>query len=257
MNGNLSRKGEFMPSLTVNGIVTRYANYRDNDRILTLFTRERGLIPVGARGCRRPKSPILPASELFVSGEFVLFYNRERYSLESAEVREPYYPLREDIAKFSAGAYMLSLINEGLAAEQPNEKLLSLLLYALTFTAYSDIDPVDTAVAFAVKCLDTLGYRPALVRCASCGFDLRAEKTLHFSASAGGALCTACSRGFRQDAAEMSALSLEALRRILLLAPNEIGKVRLPERVRTELKHAVNDYAEHVLERKFKAFSCL
>lgn len=46
-----------MALITVNGIVTRYANYRDNDRILTLFTRERGLISAAARGCRRPKMP--------------------------------------------------------------------------------------------------------------------------------------------------------------------------------------------------------
>lgn len=246
-----------MPSLTVNGIVTRYANYRDNDRILTLFTRERGLITVGARGCRRPKSPLLPASELFVSGEFVLFHNRDKYTLESAEIREPFYPLREDIARFSAGAYMLSLVNEGLAAEQRNEALFSLLLYALTYTAYSEAVPVDIAVAFAAKCLDSLGYRPAMTHCGACGTDLRTGKELWFSPRAGGALCAVCSHGFRQDVGEISALSLEALRRILLLAPNEIGKVRLPERVRMELKHAVNGYAEHVLERKLKAFSCL
>ena len=114
-----------MALITVNGIVTRYANYRDNDRILTLFTRERGLISAAARGCRRPKSQLLPASELFVSGEFVLFLNREKYTVESCDVREPFYPFREDVERFSAGAYMLSLINEGTAAEQPNEALRS------------------------------------------------------------------------------------------------------------------------------------
>ena len=42
-----------------------------------------------------------------------------------------------------------------------------------------------------------------------------------------------------------------------MLSDAEMGKVRLPERVRNELKHAINGYAEHVLERRFKAFSCL
>ena len=246
-----------MALITVNGIVTRYANYRDNDRILTLFTRERGLISAAARGCRRPKSPLLPASELFVSGEFVLFLNREKYTLESCDVREPFYPLREDVERFSAGAYMLSLVNEGVAAEQPNEELLSLLLYALSFTAYSDCAPLDMALCFAVRCLHKLGYSPAVTQCAACGCDLRAERKLHFSAAAGGALCAACAHGFRADAAPISALSLEAVRRMLLLSDGDMGKVRLPEHVREELKHAVNDYAEHVLERRFKAFSCL
>lgn len=62
-----------MPSIKLNGIVTRYADYKDNDRMLTLFTYEQGLVSCAARGCRRAKSPLMGASELFVSGEFVLF----------------------------------------------------------------------------------------------------------------------------------------------------------------------------------------
>ena len=246
-----------MALITVNGIVTRYANYRDNDRILTLFTKERGLISAAARGCRRPKSKLLPASELFVSGEFVLFLNKDKYSVESCDVREPFYPLREDIDRFSAGAYMLSLINEGAAAEQPNEALMSLLMYALTFTAYSECNPLDMALCFAVRCLHTLGYSPAVTRCAACGCDLRAERKLHFSPMAGGAVCPVCTQGFRADAEEVAPLSMEAVRRMLLLSNEDMGKVRLPEQVRKELKIAINGYAEHVLERHFKAFSCL
>ena len=51
-----------MPSIKLNGIVTRYADYKDNDRMLTLFTYEQGLVscrawvPPGkkpAYGCKR------------------------------------------------------------------------------------------------------------------------------------------------------------------------------------------------------------
>ena len=33
-----------MPSIKLNGIVTRYADYKDNDRMLTLITYEQGLV---------------------------------------------------------------------------------------------------------------------------------------------------------------------------------------------------------------------
>lgn len=51
-------------------IVLRYANYRDNDRMLTLFSPTKGRIEALARGCRKPRSPILNASELFALGDF-------------------------------------------------------------------------------------------------------------------------------------------------------------------------------------------
>ena len=54
-------------------IVLRYANYRDNDRMLTLFSPTKGRIEALARGCRKPRSPILNASELFALGDFELY----------------------------------------------------------------------------------------------------------------------------------------------------------------------------------------
>jgi len=238
---------------TVNGIVVRYANYRDNDRILDILTAEMGLVSAAARGCRRQKSPLLSASELFVFGEFVLFGTKDRYSVNSCDVRETFYPLREDMGRFAAGAYMLSLIQAGVTTGEKSDAQFSLLYHALSFTAYGDVNPTDMAICFAVRLLSLLGFRPSLTSCAICGRDIKQEKLLQFSAESGGAVCSHCSaRGQK-----VSALSLEALRRMLLLSDGDIKKVSLPERVRNELKPAVNEYAEHVLERRFKAMDAL
>ena len=46
-----------MPSVTTQGIVLRYANYREHDRMLTILSPDYGRIDALSRGCRRPKSP--------------------------------------------------------------------------------------------------------------------------------------------------------------------------------------------------------
>ena len=76
-----------MPAITTPGIVLRYANYRDHDRMLTLLSPRLGRVDLLSRGCRRPKSPLMPASELFVSGEFVLFEKNELRQLHGRTVR--------------------------------------------------------------------------------------------------------------------------------------------------------------------------
>ena len=83
-----------MPAITTPGIVLRYANYRDHDRMLTLLSPRLGRGDLLSRGCRRPKSPLMPASELFVSGEFVLFEKNERAVLTSCALQDTFYPLR-------------------------------------------------------------------------------------------------------------------------------------------------------------------
>ena len=40
---------------TTDAIVLRHADYRDYDRMLTLFSPEYGRIDAIARGCRRPR----------------------------------------------------------------------------------------------------------------------------------------------------------------------------------------------------------
>ena len=84
-----------MPYSKVTGIVTRYVDYKENDRILSIFTLERGRIDANARGCRRPKSPLLPAAQPFVYGEFELFVSKDRAAVNQVNIQEPFFPLRE------------------------------------------------------------------------------------------------------------------------------------------------------------------
>ena len=45
-----------MPVICADGIVTRYVNYKESDRILSIFTIDRGRLDAKARGCRKPRS---------------------------------------------------------------------------------------------------------------------------------------------------------------------------------------------------------
>lgn len=242
-----------MSLVTLSGIVTRYANYKDNDRMLTILT-EQGSIGAAARGCRRPNSPLLPCSELFVYGEFVLFEKQGKYSVNACDVRESFYPLRQDMDRFYAGAHMLEAAN-GLAEEGANcGELLKLLYYALSYTAYTDNHPMDMAVVFTAKSLAAMGYTPSITRCACCGDDLRGLPRMGFAPGAGGAVCGGC---MAPDSLKITPLSLEALRRMLALSPEDMRKVALPQQVREELSQAMLDYSEHVLERKMRSLAQL
>ena len=98
-----------MGQITTNAIVLRRADYRENDRMLTLFSPTLGRIDALCRGCRRQKSPLMAASELFCSGEYVLYQARERTTVISCQIADSYYPLRADYERLSHGVYALEL----------------------------------------------------------------------------------------------------------------------------------------------------
>ena len=87
---------------TLNGIVLRYANYRDNDRILTVLTQERGAVAVTVRNCRKKSSVTADAvSEQCCYGEFVVYERGGILYASSTAIKESFYPIREDCGTFS------------------------------------------------------------------------------------------------------------------------------------------------------------
>jgi len=182
-----------MPSETMNAIVLRYANYRERDRMLSLLTPEHGRVEVLSRGCRRPKSPLMTASELFVQGEYVVFRTGERFTLTACTVADTFYPLRLEPYRLTCGSYMLGLCQVAAQPEQPAEGLFSLLLRGLTHMTYCE-DEAAIAImnAFLLLYASEIGYRPRLNHCAKCKTLLSQEGNAHLDIQAGGLLCNAC-----------------------------------------------------------------
>ena len=98
-----------MAQIKTNAVVIGRTDYRESDRMLTLFSPDRGRLEVLARRAKSPKSPLLSASELFCSGEYLLYTSGEHASLVSCQVTDAFYPLREDYGRLSHGTLMLEM----------------------------------------------------------------------------------------------------------------------------------------------------
>lgn len=210
-----------MPQLTTNAIVLRRADYRENDRMLTLFSPTLGRIDALARGCRRQKSPLMAASEVFCAGEYVLYAAGERMTVVSCAVQDTFYPLRGDFERLAHGMYALELCAAAVQPEQENERLFLLLLRSLAHLAYSDTEARRVTAVFLMGLVSLTGFRPQVGRCVVCGMPIapvtpagKAEDApiAAFSPERGGVLCTACGAGER---CRLNARELNALQAIM------------------------------------------
>ena len=240
-----------MPYSKVTGIVTRYVDYKENDRILSLLTLERGRIEANARGCRRQKSPLLPAAQPFVYGEFELYVSKDRATVNQASIQESFFPLREDAERFAAASSAMQLAHEASQEEEKNTDLFYLLYYMLTFLSYGEAAPQDLFLCYLSKYLDVIGYRPVLTSCIQCGRDLRSEPEVFYSISACGAVCPSCSTG----AWAVSKTSLEAIRRMILLDFRDMDRVKISDRFRGELFRILSGQVEHFFDYGTKALA--
>ena len=218
-----------MPQITTNAIVVRRADYRENDRMITLFSPTLGRIDALCRGCRRQKSPLMAASEMFCTGEYVLYQSREHTTVVSCSVSDTYYALRDDYDRLSHGMYCLELCAAAIQPAQENERLFLLLLKTLAHLCYGEIEPRRVTAVFVMGMTSLLGFRPQVGRCAKCATPvLQAkgqENTLiaAFSPEHGGVLCPGCSAGERCRLTESDVLYLQAIMKKGLASLEEEG----------------------------------
>jgi DNA repair protein RecO (recombination protein O) len=171
-------------------------------------------------------------------------------------VRETFYPLREDVDRFAVGSAMLALSQHAVQASEPNPELFSLLYHGLSFLCYGESAPIDIGLCFATRYVRTAGFCPVITSCAACGADLRAMRTLCFDSGAGGVLCDDCAKR-SLETRDVSCLTLEAMRRMLLLEDKDMDRVRLPDTVRRELLALLEQYCAHVFERESRPLTAL
>ena len=232
-----------MASESLNGIVLSYSDYRDNDRILTLLTIEKGRVDCKVRNCRKPTAPFLACSQLFVYGEYTIFSTKQRTTLNSCEIKETFFPIREDPDRFMIGSVILKLSLSAAEADVQNQSLFSLLYYSLSYLAYSEVNPTDLLCGFLVKYLDILGYRPTLTNCAVCHKDVRNDDVLFYSPSAGGTVCVSCPHG----GSPVNKTALEAIRRMTLLSDQDIKRIKMPESLQKDVLTLLNSSLEEIL----------
>ncbi len=170
-------------------IVLRYANYRENDRMLTLLSPTRGLVEAVCRGCRRPRSHLLSASEIFSLGDYELFEKGGRFTVTGFTPIESFYPLRLDYDRLTCGVWILALCGELAQPGEPAQNLFLLLLHTLSRLTFSDQPWPPLLTGFLMHCAADGGFRPRLRHCVRCGERIGEEEQAFFDNREGGLCC--------------------------------------------------------------------
>ena len=167
----------------VNGITLSAVNYKESDRILNVFTLERGKLTVSARGVRKANAKMKALSEPFCFAETVLAERGGRYTAVEVNAFDTFYALRLDVKKYYAGLCALEFTNAFYPEETVSEEHFSLLvdyLKKLCDARFAE----KLLIEFLIKAVKISGYALDLTVCPICGEII--EEKVYFSAAAGG-----------------------------------------------------------------------
>ncbi len=182
----------FMVQTENTAIVLRHVDYRDNDRIVTLFSPSRGRVDAVIRNCRRPKSHNLNSGELFALGDYMLIESGGRVTVTSVHLIETFYPLRQDYERLTCGTWLLALTEAVIEPEQERQELFLLLLHTLSRLTFSDQPWRPLLAGFLLHFSSCEGFKPRLNHCVMCGRRMGEEGPFFFDPAEGGLCCASC-----------------------------------------------------------------
>lgn len=265
-----------MTTYMVTGINLGTFNLGEADKVITIFTAERGLIRAVAKGARKPGAKVGGRAEPLNVNKLLVATGRSLDIITQAESVETFPKLRQDLVRLSYALYYAELTQHfGPGLFEENASYFNYLRDSLRAQAEAAGDPAWLCLRFELVLLEMLGYRPELTYCVMCRQPL-ADSTLGaFHQEWGGIICKRCLSQGRSETRQtddehaVAGFSVRTAREItplvwrhLVLAsdPDLSGDPLQAQSARTSIKQAlvasrriVQAYIEHRAGKRMKS----
>lgn len=217
----------------VDAIVLRAIPYGEKDRIVTLFTRQRGKLTAIAKGSRNPLTRLAPATQSFVHGYYYLAKGKTFEVITQVRLQETYPNLRRDVLLMVACGEICEMVMKSVPEGDADIELFNDLLSALRIANHG-VDANLLFVAFASRLLQHLGHFPELLQCVICAKRTTRSK-MHFSTVAGGILCDECANRHPTDA-QIHRTTARVLRLMASNQPYDACRLQVPKEALEEAR---------------------
>ena len=186
-------------SYATEAVVLRSLRLGEADRIVHLYTQDRGRIGAVAKGIRKTKSRFGGRLEPLSHVAMQLHQGSgELQTVTGVDLVRPHSTVREEPYRLSVGLIGAEAMLRLFTEQERNDRAFVALTRFLDALDESDtratraaLDPL--ALSFQLKLLWLSGYLPHLTSCAECGAD--DVPLVGYSPQAGGAVCRACGAG--------------------------------------------------------------
>jgi len=177
-------------------LVLRSFRLGETSLIVSLFTREFGLLRCVAKGARGSRSRFGASLEPGVRVSAVVYrkLSRDLQLLSKTDIVEVLPALWEDPYRFAVATQVLEFLERAAYGESGDPELLDLACETLRTMSRAPIASLELIVrGFEIQACERLGYAPELTVCLECRSPLHQGGLFH--PIRGGLLCGTCGGG--------------------------------------------------------------
>ncbi|MEZ4669575.1 MAG: DNA repair protein RecO [Anaerolineae bacterium] len=232
-------------------IILKRRDFGEADRILTIFTPDRGKLDVIAKGARKPTSTKTGHVELFTRTDMLIHKGRELDIVAQAEMNAPYLGVREDLTLGAYASYAVELLDRFTGEADEGYDLLFSLLDDTLERLCNDSDPRLATRYYEMRLLDLVGFRPEISECVVSREPIEAEDQ-YFSYALGGVV----KPGYIHDGmgvVPIAMVTLKLLRHMQRSPYSHVKTLAITGALHDDVERILLGYITFLLERKLQS----
>ena len=235
--------------IVTDGIVIKEQSIKETDKVVTVLTRDNGIVHAYAAGAKNIKTAKSTATGLLTYSQFVFFKGRDRFVVDDAHAKEVFIGLRADVEKLALAQYFCELAGTVVQENEPAEQQLRLTLNSLFLLCKGTKPAAQIKAAFELRMMAICGFMPNLVCCAECA--VYEHEQMSFFPNDGTLLCGDCA-GISKARRITTGLGVTAAMRHCVYAEfDKLFAFTVSENALPALAQAAEEYTLAKLERSF------
>lgn len=232
------------------GLVIKEQVVGESDRLVTVLTKDEGMIRAFARKAKNLRDSKSSATQLLCYSRLNIYKGRDKYIINEAFPVEVFFGLRKDVHKLALAQYFcelaLELVPEGVDASE----FLRVLLNALHFLCSESKTDAMIKSIVELRMMAVAGYMPNLVCCANCGkFE---DERMYLIIDRAVLYCQDCFIKSEHPYAILGTAALRAMRHIVFSEIEKLFSFTVTAGAQRELSAATEAYLIYVIQKRPK-----
>lgn len=235
---------------TTEALVIKEMSVGENDRLVTLFTRDYGIIRAFAAGAKSIKSKKGTATSLLTYSSFTILKKKDTYKIYEATPIRLFFGAGSEIDVLALAQYFCELCGVIVASGIPDGEFLRLILNSLHFLTKEKRYPPLIKAITELRAAAVAGFMPNLVACDGCGkFE---DDIMYFDISEGRLLCADC-KAQPNGLIPLDRTLLSAMRHIVYSEFSRLYSFTIPNDSANRLSEITGKYITLQTDHRFAA----
>ena len=232
--------------INTDGLILKSSQTGEQDRLVTILTRDLGVVRAFAHGAAKSKGRSASATETLCYSTFTLTETKGTYSVSEATPVELFFELRSDIDRTALAQYFCEVVMNLAVEGEEASSLLRLILNSLYLLAKQLRENRFIKAVFELRMMTLSGFMPDTEGCCECG----KTHVVHplFDINGGVIRCDGCGGGFA-----ITQGVLDAMRYICTAEESRIFSFEIGEESLRLLSDVAERYLLSQCDRSFTA----